>query len=302
MRLNLNPTWISSSPLLEMTRRARRLLHGGIVLLVALVLPFLASLGAAPLVIALSSLTSKRPFFPKELEIGFLLIISFGSIILLVWLWIRLVERRPFVTLGFLAARPFSLYARGFVGGLVLISLGLLWIWLLGAKVEAQPSSAPFLRRLALSLLFLPAWMIQGAAEEVLIRGWMLPVFSLRHGVKAGIFVSAVSFAALHVLNPGLTPLALLNLTLFGIFAALYALKEGSLWGICALHAAWNWSLGNLFGLSVSGMEPDFSLLSLRIEGEQWLTGGTFGPEGGIVVTFLMLLAIGWLLVDFERK
>ncbi|MFO3797983.1 MAG: CPBP family intramembrane glutamic endopeptidase, partial [Anaerolineales bacterium] len=160
----------------------------------------------------------------------------------------------------------------------------------------------PFLRRLVLSFLVLPAWMVQGAAEEVLIRGWMLPVFSLRHGVKAGIFVSAVAFAVLHVLNPGVTPLALLNLSLFGIFAALYALKEGSLWGICALHAAWNWSLGNLFGLSVSGMGPDFSLLSLRIEGATWLTGGIFGLEGGIVVTFFMLLAIGWLLLEFERK
>ncbi|MFN3742715.1 MAG: lysostaphin resistance A-like protein [Anaerolineales bacterium] len=299
-KLKLDPTWISSSPLLEMTRQARRLPHGGIVLLVALGLPFLASLGAAPLGIAFSFLISKRLFFPQELEIGFLLITSFGSLLLLVWLWIYLVERRPFVTLGFLAAPPFASYGGGFVRGLVLISLGLLWIWLLGVKVELQPLSAPFLRRLMLSFLFLPAWIVQGAAEEVLIRGWMLPVFSLRHGVKAGIFVSAVSFALLHILNPGLTRLALLNLALFGIFAALYALKEGNLWGICALHAAWNWSLSNLFGLSVSGMESDFSLLSLRIEGEQWLTGGTFGPEGGIVVTFLLLLAIGWLLV--ERK
>lgn len=300
MKLSLNPTWLSSNPLLEMARRARRLPHGGIVLLVALVLPFLAGLGAAPFVILLSFFSPKRPFFLEKLELGLLLITSFGCLLFLIWIWTHWIERRPFATLGFLAKRPFFFYVRGFFRGLILILFGLLFTWLLGARIEIQPSSTPLVRRLVLAFLFLPAWMVQGAAEEVLIRGWMLPVFSLRHGVKAGILISAVTFAALHVLNPGLTALALLNLTLFGIFAALYALKEGSLWGICALHAAWNWSLGNLLGLSVSGMEPDFSLLSLRIEGEQWLTGGAFGPEGGMVVVLLMLLAISWLLVDFE--
>ncbi|MFO3796533.1 MAG: hypothetical protein ACK8QZ_04510, partial [Anaerolineales bacterium] len=78
MKLHLDPTWIPSSPLLEMTRRARRLPHGGVVLPMALVLPFLAGLIAAPLMIVISSLLSKHLFFPKELEMGLYLVIPFG--------------------------------------------------------------------------------------------------------------------------------------------------------------------------------------------------------------------------------
>lgn len=300
MRLRLDLTWIAASPLLEMARQARRLPHGVVVILMALVIPFFAGLVAAPFALALSFLPSEH--FLGKFEMAFLLLLSFGGILFLLWIWTRWVERRSFATLGFAAKSPFLPYARGFIVGVILIALGLFLTWIFGAKIEIQSSPVPFPRRLLFALLFLPAWMVQGAAEEVLIRGWMLPVFGLRHGIKASIFVSAVTFAALHALNPGLTPLALLNLTLFGIFAALYALKEGGLWGICALHAAWNWSLSNLFGLSVSGMESDLSLLSLHIKGGYWLTGGAFGPEGGVTATFLMVLAMGWLLADMERK
>jgi len=50
------------------------------------------------------------------------------------------------------------------------------------------------------------------------------------------------------------TPTALANLALYGLFAALYALREGGIWGISAQHTAWNWAQGNIFGLQVSGI------------------------------------------------
>jgi membrane protease YdiL (CAAX protease family) len=67
------------------------------------------------------------------------------------------------------------------------------------------------------------------------------------------VIVSSLLFGLAHGLNPHVTALGVINLTLFGGFLALYALREGGLWGACAWHMAWNWTESDLFGLSGSG-------------------------------------------------
>jgi membrane protease YdiL (CAAX protease family) len=295
---------LRESPLLDGARRARRLPHGVVALIVAALIPFVASFLSVPLLVFVYR------FAPAilENEIGTLmlsLLLAFSGIFFLLWLWVRAVERRPFATLyhypanevwGFSWQRVLFLYGRGFLSGVGLILLTLLLLWVLGVRISLQPSESPWTQRLLLVILVIPAWVVQGAAEEVLTRGWLLPVLTVRHGLGTGLFGSAMLFAALHVLNPGVTPLALLNLFLFGVFAAWYALREGSLWGICGCHSAWNWALGHLLGLSVSGASVGGSLLRLQLEGATSLTGGAFGPEGGWGVTLSLLLAWGVLL------
>ena len=134
---------------------------------------------------------------------------------------------------------------------------------------------------------------MQGGAEEVLFRGWVLPVLGARYRPWIGLLISSLFFALLHGLNPGLSVLAIINLVLFGVFAGLYAMREGSLWGISALHSVWNWVQGNFFGFEVSGTNASSgTLLNLKETGADWLTGGTFGPEGGLAVTIIFLIAI----------
>ena len=38
-----------------------------------------------------------------------------------------------------------------------------------------------------------------------------------------------------------------INLLLFAVFASFMSFSDGSLWGVCAMHGAWNWAQGNLF-------------------------------------------------------
>lgn len=79
----------------------------------------------------------------------------------------------------------------------------------------------------------------------------------------------------------------------YGFLCALRASREGSLWGISALHSVWNWIQGNFFGFQVSGMDiGGGSLLNLKTVGADWLTGGAFGPEGGLAVMFVLVLSI----------
>jgi hypothetical protein len=67
---------------------------------------------------------------------------------------------------------------------------------------------------------------------------------------------------------------------------------------VFALHAVWNWAQGNLFGFAVSGMEIESgTLVDLMEAGPDQITGGLFGPEGGLVVTLVLVLSIllvGW--------
>ena len=125
------------------------------------------------------------------------------------------------------------------------------------------------------------------------MRGWVLPVIGARYKPWLGLLISSLVFATLHGLNPNLSVIALINLALFGVFAGLYAMREGSMWGISALHSVWNWVQGNFFGFEVSGNNAGGgTLINLMETGADWLTGGEFGPEGGLAVTIVLVIGI----------
>jgi membrane protease YdiL (CAAX protease family) len=109
--------------------------------------------------------------------------------------------------------------------------------------------------------------------------------------------ISSVTFALLHLANPGISLLALLNLTLFGVFMAVYILRTDDIWGACAIHSAWNFAQGNLVGIRVSGTAQLPTVAVMQPLGEQTLFhGGDFGLEGGLIVTFVTLAAIALTL------
>jgi membrane protease YdiL (CAAX protease family) len=144
-------------------------------------------------------------------------------------------------------------------------------------------------------------FLIQASAEEVVHRGYLLPVLSARAGLWAGISASSVMFALLHSLNPGLNALGLLNLFLSGVFLAILTLHEGGLWAAFGWHSAWNWVQGPILGLEISGDRSwaahSLTDLSAVTPSANWLSGGAFGPEGGAVVTSVLVIGIGLLLV-----
>ena len=121
----------------------------------------------------------------------------------------------------------------------------------------------------------------------------------------AAVIWSAFLFAVLHLGNEGVSLLAVLNIFLFGVLLGLIVFKTGSLFLACALHGAWNFAEGCLFGLPVSGIRPGHSLLSsVSLEERALTNGGAFGPEGGAAVTVVLFLAIlvFFLLSDKKKQ
>ncbi len=298
--------WILESRLFQLARGGKRLTPWWAALPIGSLILLLSGVFGLPVALAYGiysgepwAMLSEQPPFVSGLWQVLLLVTSFGGVILLTWLWIRLYERRALHTLGFEHGNILQRYGRGLLIGLLMFSgaVGLMSIFGFLAP-EKNASGHQGLLALGGVLIVFPGWMVQGAAEEVLIRGWMMPVLGARYRPWIGVILSSVFFAVMHGLNPNLSILALVNLFLYGLLAALYALRDGSLWGVCALHSVWNWAEGNIFGLEVSGSETGGGmLLNLMEIGPDWFTGGAFGPEGGLAVTLVLLFGIAVVLL-----
>ncbi|MCB0196272.1 MAG: CPBP family intramembrane metalloprotease [Anaerolineae bacterium] len=239
--------------------------------------------------------------FPDTaLEQAIFLVLVFGPVFLILWAWLALFEKRPFWTIGLERAGFLQKYLRGALVGLLMFTTAVGISAALGfVAFEADSSVSSGIFALGGVVIVFVGWMVQGAAEEALTRGWLLPVVGARHQPWLGIVISSLLFAILHLLNPNLSAVAVLNLALFGFFTALYALYEQSLWGVFSIHSIWNWAQGNLFGFEVSGQPaPGGTLFNLMEVGPDVVTGGPFGPEGGLSVTIVLLLscAIVWIL------
>jgi len=206
----------------------------------------------------------------------------------------RAIEKRSLYSMGFVRKRAFSDYIIGCGIGILMISTSLLIAFLCGTiTYEGYVLSDG----IGLLFLFLFGFMIQGMGEEVLLRGYFMISVASRNSILLAVISNSVIFAILHIFNNGIAVIPLINLTLFGIFASLYTLKTDSIWGICALHTTWNFVQGNVFGIKVSGIDTKVSLFSFRLKNVgTFINGGSFGLEGGLAVTLVLIMGILILL------
>lgn len=204
----------------------------------------------------------------------------------LLWGWLAGYEGRSLITIGLGPRRAARRALRGFGLGLATLLVGGVVLVLAGARLEGGYGGV------GAALRPLPAIALSAVTQEAIFRGWLLPVVAARWGVRIGLVTSAGLFAAAHALNPGAQPLALANLALMGWLLGVYALGEGSLWGVSGWHAAWNWGQGALLGLPSSGYVAPAALLHLDAGGVPFWAGGLFGLEGGLGATCALTAAL----------
>ncbi len=97
---------------------------------------------------------------------GLQLILSFGSTALIYFLWVKFVERRSIVTMGFHLDGAFKKYIRGFLFGFLMIALSAIMLMLLG-EVEVSKGDLIFndISMVFGFLFMIIGWIIQGATE-----------------------------------------------------------------------------------------------------------------------------------------
>ena len=213
-------------------------------------------------------------------EAGMLLAVLTSAVILLYF------ERRPFSDLGL----TLKGHARGLWYGLLaaillyLIGFGLSLVM---GEVEVTGFQFKPLDLLG-SLLF---FLLVALFEEILMRGYILGrLLHTRLNKFLSLFISAALFALLHIFNPEIDILPMVNLVLAGMLLGASYLYTRNLCFPISLHLFWNWIQGPILGYQVSGNNFMSTMLKLRMPEENVLNGGAFGFEGSLICTVLMIV------------
>jgi membrane protease YdiL (CAAX protease family) len=195
-------------------------------------------------------------------------------------------------------------WAKGLGAGLVFGVLPAALAMVLGviaggaAWMADTGSLSQYAGRMALILLLLvPAAL----AEEVVFRGVPLVLLARVLGRPAALVLLSVLFALSHITNPDITFQAVGNITLAGILLSLAFYTPGGMWTAFGAHLGWNMTLAAL-GAPVSGLPFEIPFVDYAMGGPAWLTGGVFGPEGGLVstmtITAAIMMAVRWVRTD----
>ncbi|NPA92474.1 MAG: CPBP family intramembrane metalloprotease [Chloroflexi bacterium] len=223
------------------------------------------------------------------------LLIETAAVTLATWLACRWWCRRSLVSLGlqwtqrsgrdFLAGVAIAAALQTFIV-VVLSLLGMAKVFF-PAKITAES----LLQALGPALLM---WALVAWNEELWMRGYWLQNIAENYGVVWGVVLSSVMFAALHLLNPHISWRAEVGLVLAGLFLGYGYARTRQLWLPMGLHFGWNFFEGTVYGFSVSGLTVQ-TVLRTVVSGPEWLTGGLFGPEAGLIV--VPALALGAVLI-----
>ncbi len=134
---------------------------------------------------------------------------------------------------------------------------------------------------------------VAAAAEEAVFRGYGFQVLARSFGPVVATLGTSLLFALAHAGNPNVTQFALLNIFLAGVLLCVAYLRTMSLWFATAVHLGWNWTMASAFDLPVSGLGMfQTPLYEPVTRGAAWISGGSFGPEGGIAGTIGMLICL----------
>lgn len=222
------------------------------------------------------------------------------AFVIAVLIMYALFEKKGDWALGLQQSQPIFHFFKGAGLGIVLMSLTFGLIYLFGgAKILGIDVSFMFWKSVASSLLI---YIMVGIGEEILSRGYIQGLLSYRFSILVGWVVSSVIFAFLHSLNPGIWEAVFPIITLFlaGLFFAIYRDVTGGIWAPMGLHFTWNFFQGPIFGFRVSGLD-NYSLIQMRPQGAQIISGGSFGAEGSLLVIIVLIGAILWYLRKFWR-
>ena len=279
---------LDKTNLLTPTPKERLTAHPAVVLLLFIPVWLATQWGRTLLTRAVPAILPEPPDTVTYLIISLFATTATVGVVLLFCL---LAEGRSLCSLGLTKRGACREYAVGILGGLVLFGLPVLLCVIAGTLDLTITRPTPALLPL---LLCLGGFLIQGASEELLCRSYLMVSLSRGLPLWACAIINALLFSLLHVNNPSVSVVALVNIFLFGLFASLLTLRRGSVWMVCAIHSMWNFAQGNVFGIPVSGITGLPSPLTAQVAEGGWQTlvnGGAFGLEGGLAVTVVLAVA-----------
>ena len=126
--------------------------------------------------------------------------------------------------------------------------------------------------------------------EELIFRVILFDVFEKVFGSLVALLISSILFGLAHIGNDGADIFSIFTLSFgLGLLLGLAYLLTRNIWLPIGLHAGWNFAEGYLFGLLNSGMRDPNTYFVSEISGPGFITGGSFGPEGSVILLLICL-------------
>jgi CAAX protease family protein len=179
----------------------------------------------------------------------------------------------------------------GLIGGTVIFSIAVAIAGALGIYRIVGIGSLNGL----LPALIVPAI---GAAvtEEMLFRGILFRWLEQFGGSWLALLLTSVLFGAAHLNNPNASWIAAAGIAMeAGVMLGAAYMLTRSLWFPMGIHAAWNFTQGEIYDIPVSGTKVD-GMVDARLSGDPLLTGNGFGLEASVIAIVVATLFGLWLL------
>ena len=240
----------------------------------------------------LNALSNQEEITNAVKGVNFLLplkIIEFLSVMLCVWLFVRFIDRKSFESIGLTLKGYENDLRLGLALGAGMIAIGFLILFILGF-LSVDGFSFPIIS----IILYLALFIVVSFHEEIMMRGYVLNNLMQSMNRYVALSISSVIFMSIHLLNPNVNFLSVINLFLAGIVLGIYYIHKPNLWRPIGMHLTWNFFQGPIFGFEVSGIETK-SIIGQSIKGNEIITGGAFGFEGSIIATILIVTMILYL-------
>ena len=218
-------------------------------------------------------------------------------------IFVKKVKKASISELGF--NKKLVDYFKGFLPAIIsLLSIIVILMMLGQIHFEGFNKNIDF----KLLFLFLGGFIIQGAMEETLCRGFLMTQLNKKVGKHLSILISFIAFSFPHFssfLQDGalIGIVAIINLLLVTYVFSYLMLKYKNIYACSGFHSIWNFVLFGIIGLNLSGTTNNFSVLNFSTN-KNFLMGGSYGIEASIVTTVILLILIIMLSrkKHFERK
>lgn len=231
--------------------------------------------------------------------------LSFALVVFLLWLMGKVIDKRKISDYGlewnsrWIKDLAFGLFLGVFLISVVFfLELALGWVEIKSTYFVIEDRSFwPMMIVLVLLYIYV------GFYEEATSRGYLLKNFAEgmnfkktgpMFGVIFAILFTSFLFGLGHANNPNSTFVAWWNIVIIGALLAYTFVITKSLAISIGVHITWNFFQGCVYGFPVSGNPARASFLEIEQLGDPLWTGGSFGPEAGLVIYFV---AVIWLIL-----
>ncbi|MDX1499499.1 MAG: type II CAAX endopeptidase family protein [Woeseiaceae bacterium] len=220
------------------------------------------------------------------------------AILAATWIMLRFVDRRPFVSIGFKPGNARRDVAFGVLIGCAWLAVSIGFALLAGWARPRDPVGIS----VALLALAAVSTLLNVLTQQLMLCGYILQTLRDSAGTVAAVILAAGLFALLHIGGFDGAWLPPVNVFLAGLLFCLAYLATSNLWLPIGIHFGWNFLLGPVAGLTVSGTgQLGLGWQLFELEGPALMTGGEFGLEGGLVVTTMTAAVIAAIYAAIRK-